>query len=327
MAEGEWKVSKRSESCAECGRAFTVKEELISALFDGDASPSTATAAPKHSETTGETVEVERSGETRRSGLASQSTGPEKLPRKSDEEKSSAAEAEKNKKKNESEKNNRNVFTRRDYCVKCFREKPPAEVFSYWRTTVPDPEEEANGRRRPRVDVEDVFDFFRRLEGEREPQRAAFRFVLALMLTQKRVLKLEGTKYRKRKAPSAKREGAVPGDTANKDRLPTAVEEEEILIFTERASGRRKRAGGEVHEVVRPPLDEEALTAVSEEVGHLLGLPAPQKKKKDEVESNEEKKPETPAATPSPERAQGCDADEGTTVVADGTAKAEVGKK
>ena len=134
-------------------------------------------------------------------------------------------------------------FERQDFCAVCFQEKPPAHVFSFWKAVVPDADE--NEAPRPVLDVASVLDFFRRLEGEREPQKAAFRYVLALMLTRKKVLRLQGGG-----------KGSAGPD---------------VLVFTE---GR----GGERHEVVQPPLDESEIAAVSEELGRLLGLrPAPAK--------------------------------------------------
>jgi len=128
-------------------------------------------------------------------------------------------------------------FERQDYCVNCFQDKPPASVFSFWKAVVADTDEHEAPR--PALDVASVLDFFRRLEGEQEPQKIAFRYVLALMLTRKKVLRLQGGTG------------------------------QDALVFTE---GR----GGERHAVIQPPLDESEISAVSEELGRLLGLrPAP----------------------------------------------------
>ena len=64
----------------------------------------------------------------------------------------------------------------------------PERLFSYWRTTVPHPEEKKN----PLVDDEVLVDLFARLSDDDRPQRIAFRFVLGLILMRKRLLKFEG---------------------------------------------------------------------------------------------------------------------------------------
>jgi hypothetical protein len=132
------------------------------------------------------------------------------------------------------------VFERRDYCSTCFHAAPPADCFSFWRNTVP--EEDFSARRKVRLDVEALLDLFKNLGGAPEPKRAAFRYVLALMLARKRVLKLEGS-----------RRGREGG---------------EMLLFSERQSESR-------HEVAQPALSETELAEVSDELGRLLGLPSP----------------------------------------------------
>jgi len=131
-------------------------------------------------------------------------------------------------------------FERRDYCATCFKEHRPADVYSFWRTAVP--EEEEGKPRRPVLDAESVLEFFRRLGEERDPRRISFRFVLALMLARKKVLKLE--------------------------RNARAADGAEVLVFVERRSGER-------HEVPSLQMDETALAAASEELGRLLGLAPP----------------------------------------------------
>ncbi|MCZ7646335.1 MAG: hypothetical protein M5U26_13800 [Planctomycetota bacterium] len=129
---------------------------------------------------------------------------------------------------------------RDDYCPACFQAQRPAEVFSFWKTSIPLEDEAAE--RRPVLDIESVLDFFRRLAGDSDVQKVAFRYVLALMLTRKRVLKLGGSGR----------------DEEGRD----------VLVFVE-------RKGGEKHDVRQPDLAEGELSAVSEELGRLLGLAPP----------------------------------------------------
>ena len=79
-------------------------------------------------------------------------------------------------------------FLRRDYCTDCWQ-GPPEGSFSHWRGRMPAAEE------RPQRFVEDgdLLDLFVRLEGVREPRRAAFRYLLGLLLVRRRLLKLEGS--------------------------------------------------------------------------------------------------------------------------------------
>jgi hypothetical protein len=132
-------------------------------------------------------------------------------------------------------------FERRDYCPRCFKAPRPANVYCFWRTTVP--EADGEDARRVVLDAESVLDFFRRLGEESTPQRLAFRYVLALMLTRKKALRFEGSA-----------------------RGPDGTER---LVFVE-------RRGGERHEVAPLAMDEDALRTVSEELGRLLGIAAPE---------------------------------------------------
>ena len=68
----------------------------------------------------------------------------------------------------------------------------PDRLFSYWRTTVPDPTD------RPNAMVEDVVleDLFEQLAGDDRRTRVAYRFILALILMRKRRLKYVGRRGR-----------------------------------------------------------------------------------------------------------------------------------
>jgi hypothetical protein len=64
----------------------------------------------------------------------------------------------------------------------------PERLFSYWKTTVPEPDA------KPHLLVDDtvLMDLFERLAGDERPQRVAFRFVLCLILMRKKLLKFAG---------------------------------------------------------------------------------------------------------------------------------------
>jgi len=142
---------------------------------------------------------------------------------------------------------------RRDFCEECFQKNRPDDVYYFWKTIHRD-EEEKNKRRQPVVDVDFVLDFFKRLgtesgePGEGQPaipQRLPFRYILALMLTRKKVL-----------VQDERRQNAAGQD---------------VQVF-------REKRGGAVHEVVEPNLSPEEISAVSAELGVLLGLKAPEDK-------------------------------------------------
>ena len=129
---------------------------------------------------------------------------------------------------------------RKDFCAKCFSGNRPADVYYFWKTTISTGD---TGARRPApVDVEYVLEFFKRLEGDGAQQRIAFRYILALMLTRKKVLIAEGK--------SRDAQGA------------------EVQVF-------REKRGGLTHRVLAPELQADEIAAVTGELGVLLGLKAP----------------------------------------------------
>lgn len=66
---------------------------------------------------------------------------------------------------------------------------PPDNAFCFFRSRVPPKEK----RKRLLVDNDVLVNFFLRLADETEPARVQFRFVLALILMRKRLLKYEGS--------------------------------------------------------------------------------------------------------------------------------------
>jgi hypothetical protein len=80
-------------------------------------------------------------------------------------------------------------FERRDFSLETWSE-PPAGCFCHWRARVPeqDPKKEA-----VTVDLALLTNLFLRLEGEESETKQQLRFVLALLLIRKRLLKNEQT--------------------------------------------------------------------------------------------------------------------------------------
>ena len=82
-------------------------------------------------------------------------------------------------------------FNRRDYCQGCWQEQRP-EVYCFWKTRLAEPTE----KKKLLVDDEVLLNFFERLALEQERVKVSFRFVLALILMRKRILKYERTELR-----------------------------------------------------------------------------------------------------------------------------------
>src|SRR2546422_6039278 len=77
-------------------------------------------------------------------------------------------------------------FLRQDYSSEAWQ-GPPAGAFSFWSGKIPTSDEEA----KPRFDDDLLLDCFQRLEGQSEPAKVNFRYVLALLLLRRKRLKFE----------------------------------------------------------------------------------------------------------------------------------------
>jgi len=125
-----------------------------------------------------------------------------------------------------------NQFVRRDFCVEAWTGPPPG-TFSFWTGKVPPPQENA----KPRFDDDLLEECFHRLEGQTDPGRVNFRYVLTLLLIRRKRLKFENS----------------------------AVEN-----GVESLSVRGTR-DGKTYVVVNPRLTEEEMGQVQEEVFRVLG--------------------------------------------------------
>jgi hypothetical protein len=123
-------------------------------------------------------------------------------------------------------------FVRRDYSAEAWQGAPPG-AFSFWLGRIPS----GDAKKRPPIDDELLLDCFARLEGDTEPGRVNFRFVLALLLMRRKRFKLE----------------------------ESVVEDgDEVLVM------RCTRSGAQ-HRVVNPQLTDEQIADVQEEVFQALG--------------------------------------------------------
>ena len=123
-------------------------------------------------------------------------------------------------------------LVRQDYSAEAWR-GPPARAFSFWTGRVPP----ADSASRPRFDDDMLMDCFARLEGDTEPRKVSFRYVVALLLLRRRRLKLEQTLRE-------------TGATVLSLRCPRS---------------------GAAHRVVDPGLSEDELEKVQEDVFQVLG--------------------------------------------------------
>jgi hypothetical protein len=123
-------------------------------------------------------------------------------------------------------------FVRQDYSAEAWT-GPPAGVFSFWSGRVPDENDVA----RPRFDDDLLLECFERLEGQSEPRRVSFRYVVALLLMRRKRLKFEEA---------------------------TTEAGHEVLTLRCMRTGTR-------HQVVNPGMTEEEMSAVQEEVFKVLG--------------------------------------------------------
>lgn len=123
-------------------------------------------------------------------------------------------------------------LVRHDYSSEAWT-GPPSGTFSFWAGKVP-PRDQS---KQVRIDDEMLLDCFRRLEGQNEPERVNFRYVIALLLMRRKRLKFEQVK------------------TENG---------QEILQL-------RCTRSGAHHQVINPRLNEDEMIAVQDEVFKVLG--------------------------------------------------------
>ncbi len=122
---------------------------------------------------------------------------------------------------------------RRDFCIDYWESQKP-DVFCYWKTRLPEPGQ----KKQLFVDDQMLMAFFERLEKETEQEKINFRFVLALILMRKRILKYD--------------------ETINKD---------DKEVWRLRIVGEKQTA-----EVVNPHLNEEQVEQLSSQIGEILQM-------------------------------------------------------
>lgn len=82
-------------------------------------------------------------------------------------------------------------FQRRDFAVAAWPDAEKGEFFSYWKNK---PRPEKGGPAKRKIDYERLLSFFDELADAAEPRRRLFRYVLALILSRRRILRLDATR-------------------------------------------------------------------------------------------------------------------------------------
>jgi hypothetical protein len=78
---------------------------------------------------------------------------------------------------------------RRDFCAEYWNSEKP-DVFCFWKSRLASPDQ----KKARFIDDEMLMAFFQRLENETESRKVDFRFVLALVMMRKKILKYDQTK-------------------------------------------------------------------------------------------------------------------------------------
>lgn len=127
--------------------------------------------------------------------------------------------------------------------------RPPG-LFSFWKTQVPEP----NAKKKTFVDDAVLLNMLRRLEDATEPQRLAFRYVVALILMRKKLLRYDGSE----KQDDPQGDGPV----------------QEYWLFTPKLDVSKGHFGkwneDETLRVLDPRLDASQIEQVTSQLGEVL---------------------------------------------------------
>jgi hypothetical protein len=133
---------------------------------------------------------------------------------------------------------------RLDYSLEAWergeRPRPPLRLFGFWKARF----EPGETRRQPLIDDESLVDLFEQLEGAEDPARQSFRYILALLLIRKRLLKFEGTR---------RDEGAS-------------------IMLLRRSAPAALQAGAPTYEVFDPGMDDAQIAQAMEQLGSVMAV-------------------------------------------------------
>jgi hypothetical protein len=230
-ANSSWNVGRASGRCAACGAELAADQPCWAALCDG--------------------LPMKRPAETPVPEKSRKASAPASVPEEAV-----------------------SPFVRVDFCESCWNqgrrpgqlspaalglveEGPSAKLamFSFWKTTMPLPQQ----KKKLLVDDSVLVDVFQRMEGKSEPQEERFRFVLALILMRKRLLKYECT------------EEMPPASLSQPQADPAAPAPKRPEVWRMLPKATDPGGGwGEPVRVVNPHLTAEQITEVSQQLSAIL---------------------------------------------------------
>jgi hypothetical protein len=145
----------------------------------------------------------------------------------------------------------------------------PDHLFSYWKTIVPTP----NEKKQMFVDNDVLLNLLRRLADADQAQRLAFRFVLALILMRKKMLRYDKTEQREAVITETIKEEGDNGEDVN-EKQETKQVEQEWWVMTPKLNPAKGPLGkwkdDEIIEVMNPQLDEQQIFEVTEQLNEIL---------------------------------------------------------
>jgi hypothetical protein len=148
---------------------------------------------------------------------------------------------------------------RLDICQQAWDQgKRPDDLFSYWKATVPQPQE----KKKLFVDDAVLMNLLERLAAADQPQRIAFRFVLTLIMMRKKLLRYDRTDKRPVDAPE-------PPEGPEGQQVV-----EEWWVLTPKLDLSKGPLGkwddSRKLEVLDPHLDETGIRAVTDQLSQIL---------------------------------------------------------
>ncbi len=161
-------------------------------------------------------------------------------------------------------------FRRLDVSLEAWEQgNRPDRVFAHWKAEVPQP----NERKKVFVDNDVLLNLLRRLADADAPDRIAFRFVLALILMRKKMVRYDRTELR---AANAKATANTTDDSAqvNEEATDDQQTKQEWWLLTPKLDPAKGPMGKwhdeEIIEVMNPHLTDDHITRVTEQLGEIL---------------------------------------------------------
>lgn len=136
------------------------------------------------------------------------------------------------------------AMQRQDFSLEAWeggaRPAPPGRVFAAWRSVMP---ESVSPKKQLVMSDDELLDLFEQLSESTDQKKLAFRYVLALLLVRRKLLRYSGAR------------GRGPGSVMLVSRRPTAPGVDMPTL-----------------EVIDPGLDEETLSGAMQQLGELMGM-------------------------------------------------------